>query len=603
MKKKIHYFCRMWGHAIEYRKEMRVIMVGQVVLGVLIPFGQLLLSAQVIEWLIAGITIDAYLIQLAYWVVGLLLLKLLEFYLERRKDTLSENFRLKYWTLVQVKLVSLDYPLTLGQSGQDKYAKVMELIGDPTVLFGRWLSDNILFWQSLIAVVVYVGVLMQLELLFIVGVIAVTIGLVVFKYYQHRLQLKLSTSLAQNEKKNKYLRATMSDSRIAKDVRLYEMKHWFNRVQHQIVKEYYRITQPKIQLIRMEHTFLATMIMLLTWIAYSRSVYLIAINQLGVSQFVIYVGTITLVSGVLTQLVNSASKINLDISEYQYYIDFMEQEEVFNHQKGVELPKGDITIELRNVSYTYPNATHASLKRINLILKPNERVAIVGENGAGKTTLVNLIGGLIQPTEGEILINGVPQKEFNILDYYELFSTVFQHSHLLTYTVKETVLQGYEYDKERYLDVLSKSGVAGFVNDLPNGDETHIVRSVHQDAVQLSGGQLQKVKLAQALYKDAPVMILDEPTAALDPLAEHEIYQQYLRFAQNKLSLFISHRLASTRFCDRILYLKQGEITEEGSHESLLEQKKDYYHLYETQAYYYKNNLEEQPEIVEGGII
>lgn len=603
MKRKINYFFRMWRHAIEYRKVMPIIVMGDALLGVLIPFGQLLISVQVISWLIEGVAIEQYLTRLAYWTVGLLVLSLLHVYVVRYKEAYAETFRIFYWNVTQIQLVTLDYPLILGKEGQDRYARVLQLVGNPTSLFGRWMNDNVAFWQSLIAVIVYGMVLVQLEPFFAVIIMAIMLGLAIFKYYQHQLQLKLNTPLAQNDKRNSYLSKIMSDSRVSKDIRLYEMRAWFKRIHQQIVDEYYRIMKPKTQLTRVENTFLATMITVLTWLAYSRSVYLVMSNQLVISQFVIYIGTISLVSNMLTQLVNSFAKLHLDLTEYQNYVDFMEQEAVFNHAKGAPIPVKDITIELRNVSYTYPNAKEPTIKQLNLVIKPNERVAIVGENGAGKTTLVNLIGGLLQPTEGEILINGIPQNEFNILDYYDLFSTVFQQPHLLTYTIKDSILQGYEYDEARYLDVLSKSGVASFIEDLPNGDNTRIVRQVHQEAVQLSGGQLQKVKLAQALYKDAPIMVLDEPTAALDPLAEHEVYQQYLRFAQNKLSLFISHRLSSTRFCDRIIYLKQGELTEEGTHDELLANQKDYYNLYEAQAYYYKEGIEEESVIVEGGVL
>lgn len=188
-----------------------------------------------------------------------------------------------------------------------------------------------------------------------------------------------------------------------------------------------------------------------------------------------------------------------------------------------------------------------------------------------------------------------------------MFAPVFQEKYLLTYSIKDTIIQGLPYEEEKYERVLALSGVGQLVDNFSQGDETKIVRAVYNDGVTLSGGQLQKVKLAQALYKDAPVLLLDEPTAALDPIAEHQIYQDYFKFSKNKLSIFISHRLSSTRFCDRILYIKHGEVTEEGTHEDLMQAKKDYYKLYEAQAHYYRNNEEEkeveEESILTGGVV
>ena len=278
---------------------------------------------------------------------------------------------------------------------------------------------------------------------------------------------------------------------------------------------------------------------------------------------------------------------------------------MLNHQSNSPIPNKIESIEFRNVSYTYPNAEEAVINQLNFKISGNEKLAIVGENGAGKTTLIKLLLGLLKPSHGQVLINNQEVSKLNIEDYYHLFAPVFQDNYLFTLTIKDTVLQGYPFDQEKYQTVLKQSGLDQVIKDLSKGDQTGIVRQVDHEGVYLSGGQLQKLKLAQALYKDAPVLVLDEPTAALDPISESEVYQNYLQFSKGKMALFISHRLASTQFCDRIIYLRKGQVIEEGNHQSLLALKGAYYHLFETQAYYYRDEIEEAPEevIMEGGII
>lgn len=230
---------------------------------------------------------------------------------------------------------------------------------------------------------------------------------------------------------------------------------------------------------------------------------------------------------------------------------------------------------------------------MNLTIHPGEKLAIVGLNGAGKTTLVKLLCGFLDPTRGRVLLNGQDVREFNRREYYSLFSAVFQEFSILDVTVAENVSQQAEgTDEERVWDCLEKAGLTKAIQALPQGLQTHVGREVYLDGVVFSGGQTQRLMLARALYKNAPILLLDEPTAALDPIAENDIYQKYDSMTAGKLSVFISHRLASTRFCDRILFLKDGVIGEEGTHESLLRLGGDYAKLFEVQSRYYQEGRE-----------
>ena len=244
---------------------------------------------------------------------------------------------------------------------------------------------------------------------------------------------------------------------------------------------------------------------------------------------------------------------------------------------------------LENVSFRYPNAEDFTLKNINLTLRPGEKLAVVGLNGAGKTTLIKLMCGLYDPTEGRVLLNGTDVRNFNRNDYYKLFTAVFQQFNLIAATVAQNIAQSIEdVDIPLAWECLEKAGLTEKVRALPKGIDTLLERSVYDDAAEFSGGETQKLMLARALYKNSPFIILDEPTAALDPIAEADMYSKYNQMTASRSSVYISHRLASTRFCDRVIFLENGVITEEGTHEKLISRGEGYARLFEVQSRYYR---------------
>ena len=243
---------------------------------------------------------------------------------------------------------------------------------------------------------------------------------------------------------------------------------------------------------------------------------------------------------------------------------------------------------MENVSFRYPGAETDTLKNINLTLHPGENLAVVGLNGAGKTTLIKIICGFLDPTKGQVKLNGTDIRNYNRKDYYKLFSAVFQDFSLLAGTIAENVAQTENFDLKQVKNCIKKAGLLPKIEALPDKYQTFLNREVYKNAIMFSGGETQRLMLARALYKDAPFIILDEPTAALDSIAEADIYQKYDEMTKGKSSVYISHRLASTRFCSRILMLEQGEIQEEGTHEELLRQSGKYAALYEVQSKYYR---------------
>lgn len=245
-------------------------------------------------------------------------------------------------------------------------------------------------------------------------------------------------------------------------------------------------------------------------------------------------------------------------------------------------------VEFKNVSFQYPNADTYALKHVNLKFKVGEKLAVVGMNGSGKTTFIKLMCRLYDPTEGEILLNGVNIKKYDYNEYTSIFSVVFQDFRLFSFSLGQNVSASASYDEDKVIECLKKAGFAERLNSLPNKLNTFLYKDIDADGVEISSGEAQKLALARALYKNAPFIILDEPTAALDPISEYEVYSKFNEIAGTKTAIYISHRLASCRFCDKIAVFHEGEIIQLGSHEELLaDSNGKYYELWNAQAQYY----------------
>lgn len=394
-----------------------------------------------------------------------------------------------------------------------------------------------------------------------------------------------------------YLTYKSSAFDTAKDIRLYNMKQWFCDAFYKFMNRRIKWTVTMQAFYFLSHAVEAFLILLRDGLAYFYLIYLVFKGNLSVSDFVLFFGVISGFSSWCMQIIytlSSINELNYNICDLREYMDLPEytQDNVTPKCSTDSIKNYDI--ELENVSYRYQTESYDTLKNINLIIKPGEKIAVVGANGAGKTTFVKLICGLYTPTSGIIKVGGHSISEYPKEDFYKLFSPVFQDLRLLPISIEKniTLCDTDEINKDHLTSCLKLSGFDEVIAKLPYGLDTLLVRDMNENAIQLSGGEEQKLMLARALYKSAPIMILDEPTAALDPIAENNMYLKYNELTEHRTSIFISHRLASTRFCDRIILIEHGEIIEIGSHEELLAAGKKYAEMFETQAQYYKNNEE-----------
>ena len=396
------------------------------------------------------------------------------------------------------------------------------------------------------------------------------------------------------ERQLAYIQQAGADIAHAKDVRLFGMERWFSLAFDRSFRKRMDWYEQQDAWERRWDMLQLTVDGAGKFAAYAYVIYLMVKGQIDAGSFVLYFNSIMQISNSTRQWCESYAGFEWLSTNINYLRDYFEMEDKTNRGEGVPVPDGPCEIVFQNVSYTYHGAGKPTIDNLSFTLHKGEKLALVGENGAGKTTLIKLMCGLYEPTAGEIRLNGVPVNEYNRQEYFKIFGTVFQDVKGIGFTIAENIasVKGEDVDREKLYSCMKKAGIYDMVMGLPWQENTYFERQVHDNATDLSGGQMQKLALAKALYKDAPVLLLDEPTAALDAMAEQEMYLQYAEFGKSKSSVFISHRLASTRFCDKILLLADGKIAESGTHEELMKADGRYAKMYEIQSRYYKEDAD-----------
>lgn len=394
------------------------------------------------------------------------------------------------------------------------------------------------------------------------------------------------------DKKIDYINSKLTRFEFAKDIRIFNCTFWLmDKLKNLIIKRSVWIKHILIN--RFKRNIVESLIRLvrdggtITYI-----IWLVIQDKVSASEFILYIGSVTQLTNFLSNGFDTLTNIksaSLDMNIIRNFLeldnDLISENE---KQKLPELLNSPLSIKFEHVSFRYSNSSDYIIKDINFYIREGEKIALVGSNGAGKTTLIKLLCGFYKPTEGRIYIDDIPIDEIKRNDLFSMFSVVFQENMILPFSVVQniamTTKDKIDYNKAEYC-----RNCAGLAERLPNM-ELPLVKEAQENGIELSGGEAQKLFLARALYKDSPILLLDEPTAALDPIAESEMYMKYNDFSKNKTSIFISHRLASTSFCDRILYIKDGAITEEGSHQQLLNNGGDYAKMYQVQSKYYQEN-------------
>ena len=534
------------------------------------------------------------------FILGLMLIGGLNTYINANTRYGRASTRYYLLSLINEKEANTSYCNLLDEEFRMRSLQAREqcfYAGGATETFWDTIATLLL---NVLGFIAYVSLLSTFNLILLLAILLTTvIGFFINRYassynYRHRDEESIVYQ--------KCWYATMIAPRQSaiKDVRVFGLKLWLQEILIKSINLAKKHEKGRLKSQLWAGIIDIILVFLRNGLAYAYLINLVIKGDISAAQFLLYFAVVgefsNWVNGIFYHF-NDLRYKSLEISNVR---DCLEFKEPYKFEDGKELSfnrNEKYELELVNVSYCYPQAESNTLSNIKLKIKPGEKIAIVGLNGAGKTTLVKIICGLLDPTEGKVLLNGIDIREYNRTHYYKMFSTIFQDFFILPGTISTNVAQSLtQVDFERVKECIDKAGLKDKIEKLPLKYDTLLEREVHREAIELSGGETQRLMLARALYKDAPFIILDEPTAALDPIAESEIYNKYNEMTLNKSSFYISHRLASTRFCDRILLINDSIIYEEGTHDELIKLNGKYAELFAIQSKYYQEGVDDNEE-------
>ena len=558
-------------------------MVAQPVIGVFMP-------KYIVQFFEDGRDVTAFLLLVAvFGAVSLVLGQIRSFadgYFPRMKS-MYRSMRLG----AEMCLASMqvDYQYLSSEKGQLENRKAVHAISSPSTGVEDIVVRIVECSTNLLGAIVYIFILSSLNPLIILG-LAVCGAVSYFAgNLVNRYRLKHKEEINKVEQKTYSASESVRDVLYAKDIRMYGMFDWLASLLRKYDDENFE-WQKKITLRMFFSEAVDGLIAFLRdGFAYLYLISLVLAGTIPVSQFILYIGAIAGLSMWISGFAKNAILLNtasIQVSDFRVFLDKSEE-----NQHG-ELPKQDfslpIGIEFRHVDFAY--GEHVIFQDFSLIIEKGKKVALVGINGAGKTTLVKLLLNLTEPDIGEILLDGIDSRKVDLKQYFSQFSVAFQDALILAYgmDVNISMRNSADTDQNKVDAVIETAGLTQKVKNLKKGKFTSCEKYLDNEGTELSGGERQKVILARALYKSAPILVLDEPSAALDPIAESHLYETYHEMTKNKTSIYISHRLSSTKFCDEVLLLDGGRITERGTHSELMRLGGTYAHMFDIQSHYYR---------------
>ena len=592
----------VYSQANSYNKKYKYELLLTFFLRLLIPITASFIPAVVVYLIINGYEIKFFVLIVGLIVLIYALINYINTYISMAIDLENTFIRtFAFYILLCEKGRNTGYENMEFEAGRNKLMKASGAIQTNWRGIELLLKVFPLLITSFVGLLLFSSYILTINFTIVLVLVGMTIMNLLLNAYARKYEKRTEEELNTYRTKLKYFQNEANKLVNAKDIRIYKLENWFYKGIKFFTKKFSSTIMKQISHYSLANFSDSLFSIGRDLIAYTILVAMVIEGNISVVQFTFMIGIVVGFSVWLNQFSTNFARFkeaNISVNNYRDYISL---DDCINNEIGEDVePLLDkkLTIEFRNVSFTYPKAEKPTISNLNLKIDAGEKIALVGINGAGKTTIVKLLSGLYRPTEGEILINGIPSDKFNTHEYFNLFGVIFQDVNTFAFTIAQNISgkSDKDTDFEKVNKVLEKSGLAEKISLLPEKEQTYLTQIIFDKGIMLSGGELQKLMLSRALYKNAPILVLDEPTSALDPLAEQALYLQYNSLTENKTSIFISHRLSSTQFCNRIIYLEDGAIQEMGNHKELMKKAGKYSKMFEIQSQYYKENKKEENE-------
>lgn len=509
-------------------------------------------------------------------------------YLQQTTGMRKIRLRMHYLEAACRKLFNMDYKYTEDAHFYEEYDKALNAGNDNVSGIEGIYGKLLLLPAQLLSILGMFFMVGRLHLLILLCILLHAAVSMWVARQNYKYEYSTKEEQARAERKIDYFYKTTHDFSYGKDIRIY-------RLQDRIMKNYsgeilaLQAIVKRIKGREYRFSFLSLLTLLLTNAAMYGILLTEAHNGMPVSSFTMYVSAI---NSLMTALLTFGETLSFLADQGQYAADFFRLMDTSLVTEGglAQKPEGTLEVVFDQVSFRYPGSDRDVFKDLSLTIHKGEKLAVVGINGAGKSTLVKLMTGLYEPTAGRILINGRDSREYRKKELYAMFSVVFQEVNILAFTIGENVAcTSDKIDQGRVQTALEKVGLWEKVKGFEKGTSQMMLKVIDEDGTDFSGGERQKLAIARGLYKDANMVIMDEPTAALDALAEAEIYENFSTLTEGKTAVYISHRLASTKFCDKIALFDKDGLKEYGSHEELMAKKGSYYEMFTIQGKYYQD--------------
>ena len=578
-------FRRTW----KYAKSKYFLMILDSVKSTVQPFVLLIIPKYILDELASERRVDVTLRYIAYYAAAVGGFNLISLIISRFGSDQSMKIDHRVAMDQHTKWLHMDYDKFENGRVRDLEARSVSA-AEPR----NFAEDKVLgFISNLIRLGGYTYIIMSLHPIMILFILTVIAANTLIARRSAKLGYEYTTAMTRLSRRFNYIFRTMVDFKVGKDVRINGADSWLKSKFEKESEEYIRDHRAQQRRLLGINTLSDIIGLIQTVVMYGYCGYLAISGGITVGSFTVFLGALTAFTGTFNEFVKRFPALGLLSKYIDDYREFLRCAE----HEGKELETSDISalpehcdIEFVNVSFKYPDTDRYVLKNINIKIKAGERLSIVGYNGAGKSTFIKLLCRFYKPTEGKILLGGVDISTYPLPEYRRRLAVVFQDYQLFYMSVRYNIVLNLEEDPERVRKALAESGILEKIEGLENGIDTSYGRILYYHSRDFSGGETQKIACARAYYRDSPIVILDEPTSALDPVAETQLYGRFNEIIGDKTAVYISHRLASVKFCDSIAVFADGELVERGTHAELMKKNGIYADMFTKQAHYYIEN-------------